>query len=328
MLPRIAITMGDPAGVGPEVCLKAVSDPRILESCTPLLFGDLSVFQAVAVKLSLDLPTSQFAYSDEAWQNAAQPTIVDFDSVTLDEFHPGEVNAKTGQASYGYITAAIDAALAGKVAAITTAPISKDALAQANIDFPGHTEILADRTGTDGYCMMLTSPEISCCLVTTHIGLSEVPSSLTRQRIEQVILMAAEAARRQHGRNPRITVCGLNPHAGENGLFGNGEEEHVIQPAIDSARKHGLDISGPIPADTAFLAPRRKATDVYVCMYHDQGLIPLKTLSFDIAVNVTLGLPIIRTSVDHGTACDLAWQGRASSSSLVEAILYAVRNSK
>jgi 4-hydroxythreonine-4-phosphate dehydrogenase len=303
----------------------AVTDPNVLKVCTPLLFGDATILESVAKPLGLPIPQKRFALSDPRWQDCETAALIDFSMLKSNDLQPGLVSATTGRASYAYITAAIDAAIAKQVDAITTAPISKDALHQAGIDYPGHTEILADRTKTDRYCMMLTSPEISCCLVTTHIGLRDVPAAISTERIVDVIQMAAQAMRRQHDHEPRIAVCGLNPHAGENGLFGNGEEEKIIQPAIERAKQMGLDITGPYPADTAFLQSRREVTDVYVCMYHDQGLIPLKTLSFDVAVNVTLGLPIVRTSVDHGTACDLAWQGKATPSSLIHAILLAAQ---
>lgn len=325
MRPRIAITMGDPAGVGPEICLKALQDPNIHQWCNPLLFGDSSVLQRVATRLKLSLPDRVYSHTNREWCAATQPAIVDFSAISADSIEPGIVTAATGQAAYTYVVGATDAAIAGQIDAITTAPISKEALHAGGIEYPGHTEILADRTRTDRYCMMLTSPEISCCLVTTHVGLSQVPHLISKQRIMEVIELGAAAIRKIHNREPRIAVLGLNPHAGEHGLFGEREEERFIEPAIAAARKSGLDVSGPHPADTAFLKEKREETDVYVCMYHDQGLIPLKTLSFEIAVNVTLGLPIIRTSVDHGTACDLAWKGTASASSIQEAVRLATR---
>jgi 4-phospho-D-threonate 3-dehydrogenase / 4-phospho-D-erythronate 3-dehydrogenase len=212
----------------------------------------------------------------------------------------------------------------GKIDAIVTGPIQKEAWQAAGIEFPGHTELLASMTQTLSYRMMLTAPEISCVLVTIHIPLADVASSLTIRDVYESIRLASEALSRKLGRQSRVTVCGLNPHAGENGMFSHREEERIIQPAIEMARAAGMFVCGPLSPDTAFVASRRQETDVYVCMYHDQGLIPLKALAFDDAVNVTLGLPIVRTSVDHGTAMDIAWRGVASDKSLRAAIEMAI----
>jgi 4-hydroxythreonine-4-phosphate dehydrogenase len=195
----------------------------------------------------------------------------------------------------------------------------------AGLPYAGHTEIFTEKTGARRSCMMLTSDEITCSLVTTHIGYAAVPSQLTTERIVEVIELTNQAMTQLRGRSVKIVLCGLNPHAGEHGLFGSGEEEQVIAPAAAVARAWGMDVVGPLPPDTAFVPARRRATDAYVCMYHDQGLVPLKALAFDVAVNVTLGLPIIRTSVDHGTAFDIAWTGRADCSSLIRAVLLAAR---
>jgi 4-hydroxythreonine-4-phosphate dehydrogenase len=193
----------------------------------------------------------------------------------------------------------------------------------AGITQPGHTEIFAERTGTKDFCMAFFSETISCSLVTVHVGYHEVPSLLSIERIKQVISLTREAHRNLLGREPKLAVCGLNPHASENGLFGRGEEKAIIIPAIERARAEGADIIGPLPPDTAFTPSRRQRVDAYICMYHDQALIPVKALAFDQAVNVTLGLPIIRTSVDHGTALDIAWQGKADPSSLKAAVRLA-----
>ena len=189
----------------------------------------------------------------------------------------------------------------------------------------GHTEIFAARTNAARSCMMQYSEEITCSFVTTHVGYAEVPRLLTRERILDVIELTAAALQRIRGRAPKLAVCGLNPHAGEHGLFGEREEERIIIPAIDAARARGIDVEGPLPADTAFITAKRRATDASVCMYHDQGHIPVKALAFDSAVNTTLGLPIIRTSVDHGTALDIAWQGRANPGSLFAAVSLACK---
>ena len=240
-------------------------------------------------------------------------------------FTPGVVGAETGAAAYHFIEVGIEHALAGSVAAVATAPIHKEALRAAGILHPGHTEIFAEKTGADRACMFQYSDEVRASFVTVHVGYHEVPGLLTRERILDVIELTAEAMRRIRGTEPKLAVLGLNPHAGEHGLFGNLEEERIILPAIEAARAAGFDVEGPLPPDTAFLPAKRHSTDAFICMYHDQGHIPLKALAFDTAVNTTLGLPIIRTSVDHGTACDIAWQGKAKGSSLVEAVRLAAK---
>ena len=322
-LPKIAITMGDPAGVGPEICLQAIRQPTVLSNCVPIIFGDAGILRDVAELLDLGFPDTVLS-TDEWLASPAivSPTIVDFD-VRLQNFSPGRVSKQTGAASFQFVESAIDAAQAKRVEALVTAPINKEALNAAGISYPGHTEILAAKSNSDRICMMLTSQELTCSLVTTHVGYDEVPGLLTIERIVDVIELSCDAIRRMQNRAPRLTVCGLNPHGGEQGLFGNREEERIIAPAVDIARQKGIDVVGPLPADTAFVPERRAETDCYICMYHDQGLIPLKTLAFDYAVNVTLGIPIIRTSVDHGTACDIAWKGIATITSMIEAIQLA-----
>ncbi len=319
--------MGDPAGVGPELCLKLLNEPAILQICTPLVFGDAAVLVACAQKLGIALKAKTVVANADfaAFGDLDEPTVIDFRAIALDQFTPGVINAATGAASYLYINRAIDAALAGHIAAVTTLPINKEALSLAGINFPGHTEIFASRTNAERSCMMQYSDEITCTFVTTHVGYHEVPKLLTRERILDVIRLTHDALLRIRGRRPKLLVCGLNPHAGEHGLFGEREEERIIAPAIDAARAEGIDLEGPLPPDTAFIASKRKTTDAVVCMYHDQGHIPVKALAFDSAVNTTLGLPIIRTSVDHGTALDIAWRGEASSGSLYAAVRLAVK---
>jgi 4-hydroxythreonine-4-phosphate dehydrogenase len=242
-----------------------------------------------------------------------------------DDLMPATVSAGSGRAAYDFIQAAIDAALAGEVAAVATAPINKAALRLAGISYPGHTEMFADRCHSKRWCMMQYSEEITCTFVTVHVGYTDVPRLLTTERILDVIELTAEALERIRGRRPRLAVCGLNPHAGEHGLFGTGEEERIVTPAIEAARARGIEVEGPVPPDSAFLPWKRKVTDAIVCLYHDQGHIPVKALAFESAVNTTLGLPIIRTSVDHGTAFDIAWQGKANPASLFSAVRLAVR---
>ncbi|MBX9584672.1 MAG: 4-hydroxythreonine-4-phosphate dehydrogenase PdxA [Gemmataceae bacterium] len=306
--------MGDPAGVGPELCLRLLADPAVRTFCSAVVYGDIGVLNRVADHLGRPRP-------DPAGVN-------DLRAIDAAGFEPGRVSAACGAAAYRYFTRAIDDALTGRVDAITTAPLNKEALHAAGFPYPGHTEILASRTNAERSCMMLTADEITCSLVTVHVGYREVPNLLTTARILDTIELTAAAMERIRGRKPRLLACGLNPHAGEHGLFGDREEERVITPAVEAARGKGIDIDGPLPPDTAFLAKYRRASDAYVCMYHDQGLIPLKALAFEEAVNVTLGLPIVRTSVDHGTAFDIAWQGVADVSSLVQAVKLAARLAK
>lgn len=325
--PSIAISTGDPAGVGPELSLQVAHEVR--DRCQPVLIADARVLQAVAGKLAIPCPavvSLADAKHEKCWARLGpDPVIVDIANIELEQFRPGEVNPTTGRASYDYVVEAIDACLAGQVAGMVTGPIHKDALNAAGIKYPGHTEILAERTNANRICMMLTSDTITCSVATAHVGLFEVPGLLNERTIFDAIELSYEAMCRIRGRKARIVVCGLNPHAGEGGLFGQREEENIIQPAIDRARTAGMDVMGPLPADTAFIPAIRETTDAYVCMYHDQGLIPLKALSFDTAVNVTLGLPIVRTSVDHGTALDLAWQGKARVTSFVSAVDLAIK---
>jgi 4-phospho-D-threonate 3-dehydrogenase / 4-phospho-D-erythronate 3-dehydrogenase len=325
-LPRIAVTMGDPAGIGPELCLRLLTEPRAQECCVPIVFGDRGVLQRVAERCRLPLPPTAISL-DEFQANAATTgsAVLDHRAIDASRVVPGCIDADCGRAAYAYVDGALRAAMAGQVAALVTAPIHKGAFRLAGVTYPGHTEMLADRTGAKRVAMMLTGETITVSLVTTHVGLAEAAARLSRERILDVIQLTADAMRRIRGREPRLLVCGLNPHAGEGGLFGHGEEERFVAPAVSAARAAGVDVDGPLPPDTAFLPERLRHTDAYVCMYHDQGLIPLKMLAFDTAVNVTLGLPIVRTSVDHGTAMDIAWQGKARAESLVQATLLACR---
>jgi 4-phospho-D-threonate 3-dehydrogenase / 4-phospho-D-erythronate 3-dehydrogenase len=255
----------------------------------------------------------------------AVPTVLDLRRIDAASVTPGRVDARCGDAAFRYVIASIEAGLAGQVDAVATGPLNKAAMHAAGHKFPGHTEIFAHHMQAPRSCMMLTSPELTCSFATVHVGYHEVPGLLSVRRILDVIELTAAAMHRIRGRAPKLVVCGLNPHAGENGLFGQREEERLIQPAIEAARAQGLQIEGPLPPDTAFLPRRRKETDAFICMYHDQGHIPLKALAFDSAINTTLGLPVIRTSVDHGTAFDIAWQGQANHNSLIEAVRLAAR---
>lgn len=325
--PLIAVTMGDPAGVGPEICLQLLANEEVREFATPVIFGDARLLSRCARQTNLPAPKRIISEIEWAEKCAGidEPAVLDLFGFDAEEFTPGTVSAKTGAAGYRYVEKSIEAAMAKQVAAVATAPLNKEALRAAGIMYPGHTEIFADKTGAERACMFQYSDEVRASFVTVHCGYYEVPGLLTTERILDVIELTADAMRRIRGTKPKIAVLGLNPHAGENGLFGNREEERIIIPAIEAARERGITIEGPLPPDTAFLPAKRRSTDAFICMYHDQGHIPLKALAFDTAVNTTLGLPIIRTSVDHGTACDIAWQGRATGSSLVEAVRLAAK---
>jgi len=325
--PRIGITMGDPAGVGPEICLRLLVEESVTSRCVPIVFGDVGVLNRVAECCSLPAP-QKIIRSDEpvaASRSVEVPTVINISGIDADVVQPGVVNHLTGAASYRYIESAISAAMTGAVSGVVTGPIHKEAIHAAGVSFPGHTELFAAHTKASRTCMMLTSSELTCSFVTGHVGLRDVPGLLSSERIMEVIELTDDVMSQLLGRQPKLAVCGLNPHAGEQGLFGDREEQLVIIPAVKAARDRGIQIIGPLSADTAFLPRNRCATDAYICMYHDQGLIPLKALAFDTAVNVTLGLPIVRTSVDHGTALDIAWQGQASAKSMLEAVRLAVR---
>ncbi len=322
-LPVVGVTMGDPAGVGPELCLRALADASLRAACVPVVFGSAAVLGRAASACGLPPPPPAAGPAEPDGFRA--PGVYDPGGCDAAGFTPGQVGAATGRAACRCVERAVEEALAGRLDAVCTAPLHKEALRAAGVSHPGHTELLAELTGAARVCMMLTSEAVTCSLVTAHVGYRDVPAALSGARVLEVIDLTAEAVRRLRGREPRLVVCGLNPHAGEHGLFGAGEEERIIAPAVAAARAAGRCVEGPLPPDTAFVAGRRERTDAYVCMYHDQGLIPLKALAFDTAVNVTLGLPIVRTSAGHGTALDIAWQGKADVNSLCRAIRLAAR---
>jgi 4-hydroxythreonine-4-phosphate dehydrogenase len=313
--PKIAVTMGDPAGVGPEICLQLLRHAETAEICEPIIYGSVEILQRVSAATGIPFEKATGAVRDFPMSDAA--TI-----------EPGRVDARCGEAAYHYVISAIDAGLAGEIDAVTTAPLNKEALHAAGHHYPGHTEIFAERMHAERSCMMLTSDELTCSFVTVHVGYHEVPGLLSVERILEVIELTVAAMRRIRGREPKLLICGLNPHAGEHGLFGQREEERIVEPAVAAARAAGIAIEGPLPPDTVFLPWRRAAYDAVVCLYHDQGHIPLKALAFDTAINTTLGLPVVRTSVDHGTAFDIAWQGKASPNSLFEAVKLAAKLSR
>jgi 4-hydroxythreonine-4-phosphate dehydrogenase len=302
-----------------------LADAGIRQHCVPLVWGDAGVLRRVAAACQLPEPPRVLRPGECDLASVSEPAVMDLQAIAADAVQGGAVDKETGRAGYTYIESAIEAALDGRVDAVATGPIHKEALRSAGIPYPGHTEIFAAKTSAKRSCMMLTSPELTCSFVTVHVGYRDVPDLLTVERISEVIDLTVEALRQIRGHSPKIVVCGLNPHAGEHGLFGGQEEERCIVPAIEAARAKGFSVEGPLPPDTAFLERRRQETDAFVCMYHDQGHIPLKALAFDEAINITLGLPIIRTSVDHGTALDIAWQGKANPQSLNKAVRLAAQ---
>ena len=328
--PRLAISTGDLAGVGPELILDVIWRPKVLGSCTPVVVGPVDALHYIAAELKLRLP-HQIERDDYDSIPDEQPVLISSGDFDVSRLAPGVFDAATGQASFDAVCTGIELTLQGTCDALVTGPIQKEAWHLAGTGYLGHTEVLADRTGASEYCMMLSSDVVSSVLCTIHLPLADAIEALTVQSIARAIRLGGLAMQSKHGRPPRIVVLGLNPHAGEHGLLSRGEEEQLIRPAIESVdawqKSQTLDwkIRGPVSPDTAFTPAMREQTDVHICMYHDQGLIPLKALSFDDAVNVTLGLPIIRTSVDHGTAMDLAWKRTASPESLLAAIRMAVQ---
>jgi len=316
--PILGLTPGDPAGIGPEICLRALRDPAVLKYAVPVLFGDAAVLERVARATGIPsakchtISISQLARIS----SINRPLIVNCAAIDAAKITPGKISAACGRAGYIYVKRAIQAALAGHIDGVVTAPIHKESLNLAGVAFPGHTEIFAALTKSKRSCMMLYSDKLAVSMATTHIGYADVPQRLSAHRVLDVIELTAEALRRLQRREPRLGVCGLNPHAGEHGLFGNREEENVVVPAVARARKKGMHVTGPLVPDAAFTSVQRGKYDAIVTLYHDQGHIPFKMLAFDTGVNITLGLPIIRTSVDHGTAFDIAWQGKADPASL------------
>jgi 4-hydroxythreonine-4-phosphate dehydrogenase len=286
-LPTVAITVGDPSGIGPEIAVRAARDPSVVAACRPVLYGP---------------------QTPEA----------------LRAFPVGQVSAESARAAYDAIVLATADALAGRVSAVATGPINKAAFAAAGLPWRGHTDLLAHLCGTPDVAMMFWSDRLRVVLATVHIPLAEVPAALTGERLFEVIRLTASSLPRFGLSRPRLAVAGLNPHAGEAGVLGR-EEIDVLAPAIGRAQAAGIDVAGPFPADTLFVRAARGEFDVVVAAYHDQGLVPVKLLAFGRAVNVTLGLPIVRTSVDHGTAFDLARTGKADEGSLTAAILLAAR---
>lgn len=335
MRPVIGITMGDPAGIGPEIAIKALAREEIYKECVPVVIGDYEPLKDACEFTNLNLGLREIADVGEA---KGVYGMVEF--INLNFLKPGgweykKVSALCGDAAFNYVKKAIELALENKIHAVVTGPISKEAINLAGHHYAGHTEIFADLTNTRDYAMMLANDNLRVVHVTTHVSLRRACDMITGERVLRTIRLANDAMKMLDIKSPRIAVAGLNPHSSENGLFGDEEEKHII-PAIEEARKEGIDVEGPVPPDTVFVKALSGQYDAVVAMYHDQGHIPVKLTGFKIdpstgkfteikGINCTLGLPIIRTSVDHGTAFGKAGEGRANEESLVDAIRMAVK---
>jgi 4-hydroxythreonine-4-phosphate dehydrogenase len=312
----IAITMGDPCGIGPEIIAKLYADAAHLPPT--LVLGDEGLLKRAVRLLSLPLSV-EIIESPEDFQFSANTIPVISLSGLPQDLPFGQLDARAGKAAFDYIRAGIDLALQKRIRAMVTAPINKEALRLAGFHYPGHTEILADFSGTKNFAMMLMNDDLRVILVTIHVSLREAIEQVTMESELRTIRLAHQAMTQLGIARPRIAVAGLNPHAGEHGLFGS-EDESVIRPAIQQAQTEGIEVSGPWPGDTVFMNARQGQFDIVVAQYHDQGLIPVKYLGVDEGVNITVGLPFVRTSVDHGTAFDIAGTGQASHASLRVAV--------
>ncbi|HXD31305.1 MAG TPA: 4-hydroxythreonine-4-phosphate dehydrogenase PdxA [Pyrinomonadaceae bacterium] len=321
-LPRIGITMGDPAGIGPEVVLKAVAEPEIRSICVPVIIGDAQLLAHTARTLDLQSGYDIVRHDEPLPKDLTEPIIFHLDNVG-GFVEPGVESGVAGKAAGGYIEAAVQLCAAGSIDAIATAPINKRALFLGGYSFPGHTEFLAHLTGTEEYAMAFVAENLRIVLLSTHVPLAQAIRLVERDRLIRTMNLAHRELQRWGIEKPRLALAALNPHGAEGGLFGVEEASEMI-PAIESCRvRDNLDVQGPISADTVFLRAARGEFDGVIACYHDQAMIPIKCLSFGEAVNVTLGLPFIRTSVDHGTAFDIAGKGRAEHSSMVAAIKLA-----
>ncbi|GAA3846930.1 4-hydroxythreonine-4-phosphate dehydrogenase PdxA [Streptomyces phyllanthi] len=325
-LPVIAVTMGDGAGIGPEVVVPALLHPDTLRDCRPVVVGDAERLRQAARVLGADCEIVAVEGPERAEFAPGRVNVIDLGLLPAD-LPWGKLSAAAGDAAYHYVRVAAELAMRGDVQGICTAPLNKEALHAAGHPYPGHTELLARLTGVEEVSMMLSTPRVKVIHVTTHIGLIDAVHRIEPGLVERTVRRGHEAMVRAGVTRPRIGVCGINPHAGENGLFGYGEEETKIAPALEALRADGIDARGPLPADTAFFLASRGDYDLIVAMYHDQGHGPVKVLGIETGVNLTVGLPVIRTSVDHGTAFDIAGTGRADAGSMIEALRQAAEMS-
>ncbi|MEK6681029.1 MAG: 4-hydroxythreonine-4-phosphate dehydrogenase PdxA [Nitrospirota bacterium] len=325
--PTIGITMGDPAGIGSEIIVKAFHQGKLEEFCRPIVIGDAEAIEGMvkSLKLSLAVKSVQEIKDDLIYNNTIN--VIDLKNIGIGQIKFGFPSKTAGTAVVEYIKKAVELAMNKKIDAITTAPINKEVMNASGYPYRGHTELLAELTDTRDFGMMMVSGPLRIILVTTHLSIKDVPKYINKDRVYRTIMLANKAMRYFNIENPRIAVAALNPHAGEGRLFGS-EEWDDIMPAVIKARGEGIDVTDPMPADTLFYKATFGHYDVIVAMYHDQGLIPLKMLAFGKAVNITIGLPIIRTSVDHGTAYDIAGKGVANPTSMIEAIKLAAEMTK
>ena len=320
----IGITMGDPSGIGPEVILKSFYN-RFFKKTDIVVIGDFNIMKAAYNLLKISsFRLNRIVRSADACLNPETLNIIDLQAIDMDKFQPCKVNARSGNAAFEYIREAVKLIERNEISAIVTAPLNKEALNLAGHRYQGHTELLASLTGTKDYAMVLYDKKLSVIHVSTHVPLLEAIKGLKRERIEKVIFMAYDFMKMLGNKEPRIAVAGINPHAGEKGLFGSVEIQEIT-PAVINANMKGINVSGPLSPDTVFLKALNGSYDIVVAMYHDQGHIPVKIMGFSNGVNVTVGLPFIRTSVDHGTAFDIAWQGKAGEGSMVEAVRLALK---
>ncbi|MGH2354263.1 MAG: 4-hydroxythreonine-4-phosphate dehydrogenase PdxA [Chloroflexota bacterium] len=329
-LPVLALTMGDPVGIGPEVVAKAAATPEVRAACRPLAVGNAAALRRAVEQCRLTLEVREVEAAPDTPADAGVVGVLDPLAGSAGAGRPltdlpvGQVSAEAGRASVEYVLKGIDLAMASEVAGIVTAPINKEAMNRAGFHYAGHTELLAERTGAREAAMLLVAGQLRVAHVTTHVAFERVPGLITGERLATVFELTWTTMRQLGIDRPRIAVAGLNPHAGEHGLFGNQEAE-IIAPAIEAAQQQAWNVSGPWPPDTVFARAHRGQFDAVVAMYHDQGHIAIKMIGFDEGVNVSLGLPIVRTSVDHGTAFDIAGQGIARPVSMIQATSLAAQ---
>ncbi|WP_394578206.1 4-hydroxythreonine-4-phosphate dehydrogenase PdxA [Cytobacillus firmus] len=323
--PVVGITMGDAAGVGPEIILKSLADAEMYEISNPLVIGDKKILERAKSFVNSGLVIEAVSAEQLREIPYKHGVVHCLDLDLLPENLPiGQVSPEAGNAAFQYLAKAIEMAKENRIDAICTAPLNKEALQKGGHMYPGHTEILADLTDTKDYSMMLSAPNLRVIHVTTHVGIIDAVKMINPERVYHVLKLAHDTLKKAGIESPKIAVCGINPHAGENGLFGYGEEEEKVIPGVEKAKAVGINAVGPLPADTLFFRAVRGDFDIVVAMYHDQGHGPVKVLGLDAGVNITVGLPIIRTSVDHGTAFDIAGKGIADEKSLMEAMRQAV----
>lgn len=324
MKPVLGITMGDAAGIGAEIIVKSLADKHLYEIAQPVVIGDKKMMQRALDLLQSPLKINVVTNLDNLNAKYGTIDLVDLDNVPADLPY-SQVDPRAGKAAYEYVEKAVQYAMANKVQAVVTAPLNKEALHAGGKMFPGHTEILAQLSGTKDYSMMLVSEKLRVIHVTTHVQLRKACDLVKKERVLTVIKLADENAKMLGFKQPRVAVAGLNPHSGENGMFGDEDRKEIV-PAVEAAKQLGINASGPIPPDTVFhRAANLNEFDIVVVMYHDQGHIPIKLLGFDTGVNVTVGLPFIRTSVDHGTAFPIAGKGIADSKSMTESLYLAAQ---